>query len=128
MVKFISPLTCSKFEYIRTKATKCQNDPNLSLLQSRRCNEKTSNMDGLPLVPDEGFPPNTRRAGIPPTVSLLYAADVSLPDNFLKVHFPYYELYLTETAHILRSLLLLLLFFRCVRYPERFFQQICDGF
>lgn len=44
------------------------------------------------------------------------------------MHFPYYELYLTETGQILGSILSLLLFFRCVQRPEPFFQQICDGF
>ncbi|KXJ75744.1 hypothetical protein RP20_CCG011133 [Aedes albopictus] len=61
---------------------------------------------------------------------------VSLPEadiiSFLKVHFPHYELYLTETGQIAAPdhfyIFSLLLFFSCVRHPERFFQQICNGF
>ncbi|XP_021697321.1 nuclear mitotic apparatus protein 1 isoform X2 [Aedes aegypti] len=61
---------------------------------------------------------------------------VALPEDsiisFLRQHFPHYELYLTETGQIAAPdhfyIFSLLLFFSCVRHPERFFQQICNGF
>ncbi|XP_055624263.1 centromere-associated protein E isoform X2 [Toxorhynchites rutilus septentrionalis] len=52
--------------------------------------------------------------------------------DFLKEHFPHYELYLTESGQIAAPdhfyIFSLLLYFSCVRHPERFFQLICNGF
>ncbi|XP_058443178.1 centromere-associated protein E isoform X2 [Malaya genurostris] len=52
--------------------------------------------------------------------------------DFLKKHFPHYELYLTESDQIAAPdhfyIFSLLLYFSCVRHPDTFFQHICSGF
>ncbi|XP_058829303.1 centrosome-associated protein CEP250 isoform X2 [Topomyia yanbarensis] len=52
--------------------------------------------------------------------------------DFLKVHFPHYELFLTESGQIAAPdhfyIFSLLLYFSCVRHPDTSFQQICNNF
>ncbi|XP_055597905.1 uncharacterized protein LOC129747632 isoform X2 [Uranotaenia lowii] len=52
--------------------------------------------------------------------------------RFLEIHFPHFEMYLTETKQIAAPdhfyIFSLLLYFSCVRHPEKFFQQICSSF
>ncbi|XP_055551720.1 putative leucine-rich repeat-containing protein DDB_G0290503 isoform X2 [Wyeomyia smithii] len=52
--------------------------------------------------------------------------------DFLKKHFPHYELYLNESGQIAAPdrfyIISLLLYFSCVLHPDSFFQQICNNF